>query len=79
MESELKTVYNRRLAQWQMSDSYQTWLIEHSTAHQLLWCIESFVLRWLKVSQSPKSATARIANIQASAKYFWELKRLNKI
>jgi len=22
-----------------------TWLIEHSTSHQLLWCIDSFVLR----------------------------------
>lgn len=22
-----------------------TWLIEHSTMHQLLWCIDSFVLR----------------------------------
>jgi len=21
------------------------WLIEHSTSHQLLWCIDSFVLR----------------------------------
>ena len=25
---------NRRLAQWRV-----TWLIEHSTSHQLLWCI----------------------------------------
>ena len=31
---------NRRLAQWRV-----TWLIEHSTSHQLLWCIDSFVLR----------------------------------
>jgi hypothetical protein len=27
---------NRRLAQWRVS-----WLIEHSTSHQLLWCIDS--------------------------------------
>ena len=31
---------HRRLAQWRVS-----WLIEHSTSYQLLWCIESFVFR----------------------------------
>jgi len=31
---------NRRLAQWRVQ-----WLIEHFTSHQLLWCIDSFVLR----------------------------------
>ncbi|MHB1278412.1 MAG: hypothetical protein ACYC1Q_08435 [Bacteroidia bacterium] len=31
---------NRRLAQWRV-----TWIIEHSTSHQILWCIDSFVLR----------------------------------
>jgi hypothetical protein len=31
---------NRRLAQWRVK-----WLIEHSTSHQLLWCIDSFELR----------------------------------
>ena len=40
---------NRRLAQWRVSDSYRTWLIEHSTSHpsRLLsgWCIDSLVLR----------------------------------
>lgn len=30
---------NRRLTQWRV-----TWLNEHSTSHQLLWCIDSFVL-----------------------------------
>ncbi|MFN9999251.1 MAG: hypothetical protein ACK52X_06485, partial [bacterium] len=30
---------NSRLPQWGL-----TWLIEHSTSHQLLWCIDSFVL-----------------------------------
>ncbi len=35
-----KTVHNRRLAQWRV-----TWLIEHSTSHQLLWCIDSLVLQ----------------------------------
>ncbi len=37
---------NRRLAQWRV-----TWLIEHSTSHQLLWCIDSFVLRMPAVSK----------------------------
>lgn len=31
---------NRRLAQWRVK-----WLIEHSTSHQLLWYVDSFVLR----------------------------------
>ena len=34
------TAANRRLAQWRV-----TWLIEHSTSHQLLWFIDSLVLR----------------------------------
>src|SRR5690554_3322005 len=40
---------NRRLAQWRV-----TWLIEHSTSHQLLWCIDSFVLRIPPLRQAPK-------------------------
>ncbi len=44
-----KTTANRRLAQWRV-----TWLIEHSTSHQLLWCINSFVLRNPPLRQAPK-------------------------
>jgi hypothetical protein len=40
--------YNRRLAQWRVK-----WLIEHSTSHQLLWCIDSFVLRNPPLRQAP--------------------------
>ena len=40
MMDEGKTGDNRHLAQWRV-----TWLIEHSTSHQLLWCIDSCVLR----------------------------------
>ena len=40
VDGQRKTPYNRRLAQWRV-----TWLIEHSTSHQLLWCIDSFELR----------------------------------
>jgi hypothetical protein len=40
---------NRRLAQWRV-----TWLIEHSTSHQHLWCIYSFVLRNPPLRQAPK-------------------------
>lgn len=36
----IKPAGNRRLAQWRVR-----WLIEHSTSHQLLWCIDSFMLR----------------------------------
>ena len=39
---------NRRLAQWRV-----TWLIEHSTSHQLLWYIDSFVLRNPPLRQAP--------------------------
>jgi hypothetical protein len=31
-----------------------TWLIEHSTSHQLLGCIDSFVLRNPPLRQAPK-------------------------
>ena len=40
---------NRRLTQWRV-----TWLIEHSTSHQLLWCIDSFELRNPPLRQAPK-------------------------
>jgi len=40
---------NKRLAQWRVK-----WLIEHSTSHQLLWCIDSFVLRNPPLRQAPK-------------------------
>ncbi len=43
------TAGKRRLAQWRV-----TWLIEHSTSHQLLWCIDSFVLRNPPLRQAPK-------------------------
>ena len=43
------TACNRRLAQWRV-----TWLIEHSTSHQLLWCVDSFVLRNPPLRQAPK-------------------------
>ena len=43
------TTANRRLAQWRV-----TWLIEHSTSHQLLWLIDSFVLRNPPLRQAPK-------------------------
>ncbi len=41
--------HNRRLAQWRVK-----WLIEHSASHQLLWCIDSFVLRNPPLRQAPK-------------------------
>jgi len=39
---------NSRLAQWRV-----LWLIEHSTSHQLLWCIDSFVLQNPPLRQAP--------------------------
>ena len=40
---------NRRLAQWRVK-----WLIQHSTSHQPLWCIDSFELRNPPLRQAPK-------------------------
>jgi len=58
------TGYNRRLAQWRV-----TWLIEHSTSHQLLWCIDSLVLRNPPLRQAPKrsvqSASLLALNVRA--------------
>lgn len=44
-----KPAHNRRLAQWRVK-----WLIEYSTSHKLLWCIDSFVLRNPPLRQAPK-------------------------
>ena len=41
--------HNRRLAQWRV-----TWLIEHSTSHQLLWYVDSLVLRNPLLRKAPK-------------------------
>ncbi len=40
---------NKLLAQWQL-----TWLIEHPTSHQDLWCFDSFVFRIPPLRQAPK-------------------------
>jgi hypothetical protein len=53
--SEEARTANRRLAQWRVK-----WLIEHSTSHQLLWCIDSFVLRNPPLTPSPKTLGAII-------------------
>jgi hypothetical protein len=44
-----KAAHNRRLAQWRV-----TRLIEHSTSHKLLWCIDSFVHRNPPRRQAPE-------------------------
>ena len=49
MRTDKSTTGNRRLAQWRVM-----WLIEHSASHQLLWCIDSFVLRNPPLRQAPK-------------------------
>ncbi len=57
MTKEGNTAGNRRLAQWRVS-----WLIEHSTSHQLLWCIDSFVLRNPPLRQAPKRCMQILKN-----------------
>ena len=49
MRLKNKPAYNRRLAQWRV-----TLLIKHSTSHQILWCIDSLVLRNPPLRQAPK-------------------------
>ena len=48
-QKDRSTTGNRRLAQWRV-----TWLNEHSISHQLLWCIDSFLLRNPPLRQAPK-------------------------
>ncbi|AEA45708.1 hypothetical protein Fluta_3741 [Fluviicola taffensis DSM 16823] len=54
-KKERNTATNRRLVQWRVM-----WLIEHSTSHQLLWCIDSFVLRNPPLRQAPNRYTAAL-------------------
>ncbi len=56
----------RCLAQWRV-----TWLIEHSTSHQLLWYIDSFELRNPPLRQAPNRighSTATVHNQTARQK-----------
>ena len=62
---------NRRLAQWRV-----TWLIEHSTTHQLLWYIDSFELRNPPLRQAPKRCVQFARPIGTQAKR--EVQNLNK-
>ena len=56
---------NRRLAQWRV-----TWLIEHSTSHQLLWCIDSFVLRNPPLRQAPNRYAAMKKTMTQYTNYY---------
>jgi hypothetical protein len=47
--------HNKRVAQWRV-----TWLIEHSTSQQLLWCIDSVVLRNPLLRKAPYRVTVII-------------------
>lgn len=49
MTEKRSPTHNRRLAQWRVK-----WLIEHSTSHQLLWCIDSYVLQNPPLRQAAK-------------------------
>jgi len=49
MVGQEKRPHNMRLTQWRL-----TWLFEHSTSHQILWFIDSFVLRNPPLRQAPK-------------------------
>ena len=57
-----KTVHNRRLAQWRVK-----WLIEHSTSPQILWCIDSSVLRNPPLRQAPKRCVQHIFRTYAES------------
>jgi hypothetical protein len=47
-------VYRRPAGNSDFAKKWVKWLIEHSTSHQLLWCIDSFVLRNPLLRQAPK-------------------------
>lgn len=49
IKTDITPAFNRRLAQWRVK-----WLIEHSTSHQLLWCIDSCVLLNQPLREAPK-------------------------
>ena len=48
MTVDRRPAYNRRLAQWLVQ-----WLIEVSTSHQILWYVDSLVLRNQPLRQAP--------------------------
>jgi len=63
INEEKERTANRRLAQWRV-----TWLIEHSASHQLLWCIDSFVLRNPPLRQAPKRYQQTVKTHSANKK-----------
>ena len=71
MTTRRKPTANRRLAQWRV-----TWLIEHSTSHQLFWCIDSFVLRNPPLRQA-ENVSGNAKPKQGTMKP--ELKRIRKV
>jgi hypothetical protein len=58
------TWHNKRLAQWRMKC-----LIEQSTSHQLLCCIDSFVLRNPPLRQAPKRYRQALESIVKKIDY----------
>jgi len=48
MTEKRSPAHNRRLVQWRVK-----WLVEHSASHQILCCIDSFVLRNPPLRQAP--------------------------
>jgi|GEM_PF-2805798 hypothetical protein len=67
LENELCNKH-RCLAQWQVSDSYRTWLIEHSTSHQLkillAWFNENFkILNTQKIAYIMKKSIIYIIGL----------------
>jgi hypothetical protein len=63
--ADRNTAGNRRLAQWRVK-----WLIEHSTSHQLLWCIDSFELRNPPLRQAPKRYASFCVERRMKADHF---------
>ncbi len=50
----IRPAANRRLAQWRVK-----WLIEHSTLHQLLWCMDILVLPCLPAGREIRHCAKR--------------------
>ncbi len=53
-KADIRAASNRRLAQWRVM-----WLIEHSASHQLLWCIDGFVIRNTPIANLQNVTTSK--------------------
>jgi hypothetical protein len=64
--TDCRAAHKKRLAQWRVK-----WLIEHSTSHQLLRCIDSFVLGNPPLLQAPKRCASYWVTLYRTKSYYY--------